>query len=146
MSEINFPPIKTLPLFELSHLLPQSALDLAAVIGNSNAEKLICVAGGQKFDFGKGVRITERMKFLEAVLGHETMYKLLAVYGGDCIYIPRCADALRVFEKRRFLAEFNAMKRNGHSDVLAIMWLLPRYGFSDRTAWETMRQHRKGLI
>lgn len=115
--------------------LPESILQIADIIGLSATEKLVRTIGGTRFKFGKGRHDTARLRLLQHAIGNEATEKLLAVFGGDELYIPRCAVALQRLRNQRFRTDFAALTHDGKtSKAMALLQLCPQYGISNRTA------------
>lgn len=115
--------------------LPESVQSIADVIGLADTEKLVRVIGGTRFKFGKGKQETARLKLLQQTIGEPQTEKLLSVFGGDVMYIPRCQLALQRLRNQRFRADYAALTDNGKtSKAMALLQLCPQYGISHRTA------------
>lgn len=126
--------------------LPESVVQMSEIIGWKDTEKLVRTIGGTRFKFGKGYRNTDRLKLLYSTIGHEAVEKLLAVFGGDELYIPRCYAALRILHNRRFRAEFAQLTQEGKvSKAMALLALCPKYGISNRTA-DAILQERENPV
>lgn len=125
--------------------LPESVQSIADVIGLADTEKLVRAIGGTRFKFGKGKQETARLKLLQQTIGETQTEKLLAVFGGDVIYVPRCQLALQKLRNQRFRADFAALTDDGKtSKAMALMQLCPQYGISQRTA-DAILQEREVL-
>lgn len=121
--------------------LPESVVQIADIIGLSAAEQLVRAIGGTRFKFGKGRRDSPRLKLLHNTIGHEATEKLLAVFGGDTLYIPRCQIALQRLRNQRFRADFAALTHDGQtSKAMALLQLCPQYGISNRTADKILQE------
>ena len=134
----NHPPINP------QHL-PPSVQSIADVIGLCATEKLIRALGGTRFKFGRGKQHTARLKLLHDAIGEEATEQLLAVFGGDEMYLPRCQIALQKLRNQRFRAAFRFLTdQEGMSKAMAYLQLLPRYEISNRTA-DAILQERDEL-
>lgn len=121
--------------------LPESVLQIADIIGLSATEKLVRAIGGTRFKFGKGRHDTARLKILQHTIGKEKTEQLLAVFGGDTLYIPRCQIALQRLRNQRFRADFAALTNDGEtSKAMALLQLCPQYGISNRTADKILQE------
>ena len=125
--------------------LPESVQSIADVIGLADTEKLVRVIGGTRFKFGKGKQETARLKLLQQTIGEQQTEKLLAVFGGDVMYIPRCQLALQRLRNQRFRTDYVALTDDGKtSKAMALLQLCPQYGISQRTA-DAILQEREVL-
>ncbi|WP_063922564.1 Mor transcription activator family protein, partial [Enterobacter roggenkampii] len=93
---------------------------------------------------GKGLRAmgASRAALLRDTIGDEKTQLLIKNFGGEVLYLPRCDRALRELRNRRFLAEFAEVRGQGSSSLMAMTFLCPKYGFSDRFAWELLAQQK----
>ncbi|MDK4595563.1 Mor transcription activator family protein, partial [Kingella kingae] len=93
----------------------------------------------------KGKHNTARLALLHEAIGKPQTEKLLAVFGGDVMYIPRCQLALQRLRNQRFRADYAALTDNGKtSKAMALLQLLPKYQISNRTA-DAILQEREVL-
>lgn len=120
--------------------LPESIQEIVGVIGLADTEKLVKAVGGTRFKFGKGKQETARLKLLQQTIGETQTEKLLAVFGGDVMYIPRCQLALQKLRNQRFRAAFDDLIANGTSKAMALLQLCPEYGISQRTADSILKE------
>ncbi|MDK4583302.1 Mor transcription activator family protein [Kingella kingae] len=125
--------------------LPESVQSIADVIGLADTIALVKAIGGSRFKFGKGKHNTARLALLHEAIGKPQTEKLLAVFGGDVMYIPRCQLALQRLRNQRFRADYAALTDNGKtSKAMALLQLLPKYQISNRTA-DAILQEREVL-
>lgn len=120
--------------------LPESIQEIVGVIGLADTEKLVKAVGGTRFKFGKGKQETARLKLLQQTIGETQTEKLLAVFGGDVMYIPRCQLALQKLRNQRFRAAFDDLIANGTSKAMALLQLCPEYDISQRTADSILKE------
>ncbi|MFZ7016490.1 Mor transcription activator family protein [Klebsiella pneumoniae] len=78
-------------------------------------------------------------------MGDHNAQLLFKNFGGFPLYLPRCETALRELRNQRFLAEFDTVRQEGTSSLMAMTLLCPRYGFSDRFGWELLSKRKKSL-
>ncbi|STZ76319.1 Mor transcription activator family protein [Bergeriella denitrificans] len=124
----------------VEHLLPETVLDIVAVIGIQATMDLVRAIGGARFKFGKGRRDTPRLNILFSAIGEAKTYELLKIYGGEELYVPRCEEALRALRNEKFMQDFlDLTERQGVSKLLAMSTLCPRYQISDRTGYTIIR-------
>lgn len=129
-------------------LLPDVVLELIELIGYRETLLLVDNLGGVTFPVGKNVRQrgNRRADVLAGVVSADAVNKIVARFGGDYLYIPRCAAALRELRNQRFLSDYEAMLATGESGRFALMTLCPRYGFSDRYAQRIIARPRSTQI
>ena len=66
--------------------------------------------------------------------------RLLAAYGGTCLYIPRCARLARHVRQRELLGAFSRHTAAGTSSNAEVRFLARRYGITDRRVWQLLKQ------
>lgn len=133
-------------LSEFADSLPESVQNIVDVIGLADTEKLVKAVGGTRFKFGKGKHETARLKLLQQTIGEAQTEKLLAVFGGDVMYIPRCQLALQKLRNRRFRAAYDELVANGTSKAMALLQLCPEYGISQRTADGILKEREMAAV
>lgn len=126
--------------------LPESVQSIADVIGLVDTEKLVRAIGGTRFKFGKGKQETARLKLLQKTIGEAQTEKLLAVFGGDVMYIPRCQLALQKLRNQRFRAAYDELVANGTSKAMALLQLCPEYNISQRTADSILKEREMVMV
>jgi hypothetical protein len=93
---------------ELAHLLPPTAHDLVKAVGVDAALKLVQHLPGVQVlvprEAGPGPSAQRRWQLLAGVVGEVTMPALAAVYGGNMLDVPSCADA-RDEQRNRWLRQ-----------------------------------------
>jgi hypothetical protein len=132
-------------LESLEELLPDTARQLAAVIGFPATQRLIERFGGACFPVGRGLRGSgeRRLDMLREVIGEDATAKLVHHFGGESsLVIPRCADALREWRNRCFLADIDELQAQGESLRMALTLLGPRYGIGNTRAWAIVASRR----
>ncbi|MGK0706494.1 hypothetical protein ACSFCW_23850 [Yokenella regensburgei] len=132
-------------LKSLEALLPDTARQIADVIGFPATQRLIERFGGACFPVGRGMRGTgeRRLSMLREVIGDENTGLLVQRFGGDSsLVIPRCADAMREWRNRCFLAEVDEMQANGESLRMALTVLGPKFGIGNTRAWAIVASRR----
>jgi hypothetical protein len=89
--------------------LPQSILEMAAVIGLPAALALVKSYGGLELrvPIGRVVESKGRSDLI-ALIGPDAADRLILAYGGERLTIPRCASALRDQRDREILAAYDA--------------------------------------
>ncbi|WPA91030.1 Mor transcription activator family protein [Providencia zhijiangensis] len=129
----------------VEHLLPDTLRHIAGLIGYPDTLKLIEVFGGTTFVFTKSTE-TERFKLLSHAIGDQSAVVLQTHFGGTEIYIPNASAAMREWRNQRFISEYNALLKGGLSGVKAVIKLCPKFGFSDRHAWDLLSRYKQSAI
>ncbi|GKW40715.1 hypothetical protein PEC301879_05740 [Pectobacterium carotovorum subsp. carotovorum] len=134
-------------LERVAGLLPEVVLQIAELIGFPATARLLEKFGGTTFPIGKGLRAlgAHRAELLRETVGVDNAALLVKKFGGEVLYLPRCDRALRELRNQRFLSEFAALRESGTSGNMAMMQLCPVYGFSDRFAWELVRESKNAV-
>ncbi|MFJ5319225.1 Mor transcription activator family protein [Pectobacterium versatile] len=134
-------------LERVAGLLPEVVLQIADLIGFPATARLLEKFGGTTFPIGKGLRAlgAHRAELLRETVGVDNAARLVKKFGGEVLYLPRCDRALRELRNQRFLSEFAALRESGTSGNMAMMQLCPVYGFSDRFAWELVRESKNAV-
>lgn len=122
-------------------LLPEFVLECAELIGMDATKRLIKHLGGLDFRMPKGKQDSGREKLLVHAVGQAAATTLMAVYGGDRVYVPRCDDAFRKLRNMQFVAAIDASVSAGMTQTAAIQQHAPLFGFSERLAYTLLRQH-----
>lgn len=127
---------------QVEALLPRQILDIAGAVGMPTAMRLVEELGGTSWEFAKGSNRNGliRVAALADLLGEEAASKLTRHLGGEKIYIPRCADALRRLRDLKIHREFEAEIRKGASANAAVAALAREFKLSDRWVWEILKQ------
>ncbi|MFJ5441734.1 Mor transcription activator family protein [Pectobacterium sp. CHL-2024] len=135
-------------LERVAGLLPEVVLQIADLIGFPATARLLDKFGGTTFPIGKGLRAlgAHRAELLRETVGVDNAALLVKKFGGEVLYLPRCDRALRELRNQRFLSEFAALRSSGTSGNMAMTQLCPVYGFSDRFAWELVRESKSAAV
>lgn len=124
---------------ELYALLPPSAQTLVDVLGMNAALSLIERFGGLDYHVPKSLH-ADSAKRLAEVIGVSATKAFIHHYGGERVYINRC-DSLRIYLRNQ--AFFEAVIRKieaGMSQTAAIHELAPEFGFSERHAYNIIKE------
>ncbi|EFX2000393.1 TPA: Mor transcription activator family protein [Shigella sonnei] len=129
---------------QVKDLLPESVQQIADLIGYPATARLLDVLGGTTFPVGKGLRAigAARAALLKQTIGEENARLLVKNFGGEVLYLPRCNSALRELRNRAFLNEFHQLRDDGVSSLMVMTRLCPKYGFSDRFAWQLLASRK----
>ena len=121
-------------------LLNDTIRDIIDLIGLDATTRLVEHLGGTSFDMPRGSRDSRRLRILQEILGADQISALLEIYGGAQLYIPRCDAALRALRNARFRAEVQGAVAAGNSQKMAVQLLAPKYGFSERRAYDILKK------
>ncbi len=123
------------------HNLPASVQELVDLIGLAAAMKLVRSLGGTTFPVPKRqTRLGElRYSMLADVVGVDAADALTQRYGGDELYIPRCAAALQAARDAEINEAFVTGTRAGRSAADVVFSLARRYKLSDRRVWHILK-------
>ena len=127
---------------QVEALLPRQILDIARAVGMPTAMRLVEELGGTSWEFAKGSNRNGliRVAALADILGEEAARRLTQHMGGEKIYIPRCADALRRLRDLTIHRRFEQAIREGVSANAVVAALAREFKLSDRWVWEILKQ------
>lgn len=97
---------------DLQHLLPPSFASVVAIVGVSNAFKLVQKYRGTSFKIGKNKRKAGKILHfcLADVVGEDAATRIeTALHGQRELYVPKCDDVLRELRNRQIRREFDAL-------------------------------------
>lgn len=105
-------------LTDVEDQLPEFVQVLIRLIGMSTTVKLIEKLGGTTFPVAKRLSRQGEVRYqlLVEVVGVEAADRLTEHFGGEMLYIPRCAKAIRLVRDRGIRASFDTMTRE-HSSL-----------------------------
>lgn len=128
-------------LDQVAGILPSMVQDLIKIIGLPLALQLVEELGGTTFPVSRNKRRLGQVRYaaLADVVGVPAADILTRHYGGDEIYIPRCAAALRELRNRQLRADFDRMCVL-HSAQHVVTELVRKYRLSDRWVWEILKR------
>ncbi|RQZ25116.1 DNA transposition protein [Burkholderia sp. Bp9017] len=129
----------------VEHLLPDVVKTIVKLIGFSAAMRLVNQLGGTTFPVSmRRSRLGEiRYEALAEIVGDDAANRLTAHFGGDVLYIPRCATALRETMYRNIRAEFDTLTRE-QTAIHAVTQLALRYKMADRHIWRILKRADAG--
>lgn len=127
-------------LEHMGQMLPETVQLIAGLIGLPKTVKLVEVLGGTTFPVSKNqTRMGEiRYQALVEVVGVDAADTLTRHFGGDALYVPRCAEALRYLRDRAICEEFDVESRKVGSNA-AVNNLALKYKLTDRWIWEILK-------
>ncbi|MFI8744506.1 Mor transcription activator family protein [Pseudomonas sp. NPDC077186] len=128
-------------LEQVQALLPQQIHEIAQVIGLPGALRLVQELGGTTWEFAKGANRNGsiRVAALAEILGEEAASLLTQHLGGEKIYIPRCAAALRQQRDLEIHRQFEQAVREGVTANTVVAELARAYTLSDRRVWRILK-------
>lgn len=131
-------------LEQVKVLLPEPVQRIAELIGFPATARLLQTLGGTTFPIGKGLRVlgAQRVRMLKNAIGEDNARILMHHFGGEVLYLSRCDSALRALRNQSFICEYESLRKQGVSSLLAMTELCPKYGFSDRFAWGLLAQRK----
>ncbi|TWC35078.1 Mor transcription activator family protein [Pseudomonas sp. SJZ079] len=121
--------------------LPAHVREIARVVGLPSALRLVQELGGTTWEFAKGANRNGQIRVaaLSDILGEEAAQRLTSHLGGEKIYIPRCAAALRRLRDLEIHRQFEQAVREGVSANTVVAELARAYGLSDRRVWKVLK-------
>lgn len=125
-----------------AQLLPESARQLAALIGLPHTLKLVERLGGTTFPVSKNKTPAgiARFEVLADVVGEDHAHQLCRHFGGFPLYIPACAEALRALRDQTINTRFESLVRTGTSANAAVAELARAHRLSDRRVWDILKK------
>ncbi|XXQ68406.1 Mor transcription activator family protein [Neisseriaceae bacterium B1] len=135
--------MKEQSLFDYAELLPIEINEIASIIGEVAAEKLIHRFGGSRVKVPKGKLGTKWQKQIIETIGKESAAQLFEHYGGNVIYIASCNAAKRELNKNKFLQEYFAPTKAGASKATAFNQLTAKYQIGMRTADVFLNRYKR---
>lgn len=73
-------------------------------------------------------------------LGRPALRRLMAVFGGTSVYVPRCSALLTRLRQHEIIADFSRRTARGVSSVTAVSRLARLHGLSDRRIWQILKK------
>ena len=94
---------------------------------------------------GQSIRVPRNLPknkghMLRKLLGVACLRKLMAVFGGTNIYVPRCTALMNRLRQRTIVKDFSHSTRRGSSSTAAVATLARRHGISDRRVWQILKK------
>lgn len=127
---------------QLQELLPAQVREIARIVGLPNAMRLVDELGGTSWEFALGANRDGQIRIaaLGDIVGEEAAALLTSHMGGDKIYIPRCATALRRVRDMEINRQFEQGVREGVTANTVVAELARAYKLSDRRVWDILKQ------
>ena len=92
---------------------------------------------------GQALRIPRRLPpeqhELRRTLGTDMLRRLMAVFGGTTIYVPRCRQLLDALHRQRLIARFDRYTASGLSSGAAVRRLAIEASCSERRVWQILK-------
>lgn len=123
-------------------LLPVQVHLIADLVGLPAAIRLVEVLGGTTWPVAKARnRAGEaRHAALAEIIGEKAADRIAQHWGGDMLYIPRCAVALRRVRDLEINQRFEDGVRQGVSSNVLVAQLAREFRLCDRRIWEILKQ------
>ncbi|MDO5484180.1 MAG: Mor transcription activator family protein [Desulfovibrionaceae bacterium] len=120
-------------------LLPENAQRIWEALGDArHLWRVLHACGGPSLRVPK--RLPDEGHPLCRLLGRPCLRKLIAVFGGTQLYVPRCEALLGKLRQREIIAAFSRSTGRGVSSTAAVAALARRYSLSDRRIWQILKQ------
>ena len=123
----------------IEHLPDNTKLIWRAVGDLRQFWRLLHAFGGQNIRVPR-VLPKDKNHALRKSLGVACLRKLMAVFGGTSIYVPRCTALMNRLRQRDIIKDFSHRTRRGSSSTAAVSNLARRHGISDRRVWQILKQ------
>lgn len=118
--------------------LPQTVVDLVELLGHEATMRLVDAFGGIEIEVPSGkVEGPLTARIIEA-LGGGLAARFMATYGGEPLYIPRCAQAIRDERDRAIQADYDAGTR--------VPDIARKYMISERWVWVVLKRSISGVV
>lgn len=130
-------------LGNVEHLLPEAIQTMIRIIGLPSAVRLVEQLGGTTFPVAlRKSRLGEmRYEMLAEFIGPSAADAMTEHFGGESLYIPRCAAAMRELAHREIRREFDVKTKGGEASAIQIVAMLAlRYQMSDRHIWRVLKR------
>ena len=101
--------------------------------------RLLHAFGGQSIRIPRSLP-KDKGHVLRKNLGVTCLRKLMAVFGGTSIYVPRCTALMNRLRQRNIIKDFSHSTRRGSSSTTAVATLARRHGISDRRVWQILKK------
>ena len=101
--------------------------------------RLLHAFGGQSIRVPRSLP-KDKGHALRKHLGVACLRKLMAVFGGTSIYVPRCSALINRLRQRNIIKDFSHTTRRGSSSTSAVANLARRHGISDRRVWQILKK------
>lgn len=124
----------------VKELLPESIQTIAKLIGMARTIKLVEQLGGTTFPISKNQTRQGEIRFelLAEVIGVVAADVLTKHFGGEMVYIPSCADALRRLRNIDIITRFDLLSTELGANQ-AVQTLAREYHLSDRRIWKILK-------
>lgn len=125
---------------ELIEYLPESTRIIWKAVNDLHQFwRLLHAFGGQSIRVPRNLP-KDKTHALRKHLGVGCLRKLMAVFGGTSIYVPRCTAVINCLRQRNIIKDFSHCTRRGSSSTAAVASLARRHGISDRRVWQILKK------
>ena len=120
--------------------LPENARQIWAALNDLHQFWLVLQDFG-----GQSIRVPRNLPkdkghSLRKKLGVACLRKLMAVFGGTSLYVPRCSALKNRLRQRDITRDFSRSTRRGASSTAAVSSLARQHGISDRRVWQILKK------
>jgi len=123
----------------IEHLPDNTRLLWRAVDDLRQFWRLLHGFGGQSIRVPRSLP-KDKGHVLRKKLGVACLRKLMAIFGGTSIYVPRCTALMNRLRQRNIIKDFSHSTRRGSSSTAAVANLARRHGMSDRRVWQILKK------
>lgn len=123
----------------IEHLPDNAKLIWRAVDDLRQFWRLLHAFGGQNIRVPRTLP-KDKNHTLRKTLGVACLRKLMAVFGGTSVYVPRCTSLMNRLRQRDIIKDFSHRTRRGSSSTAAVANLARRHGISDRRVWQILKK------
>ena len=123
----------------IDHLPDNARIIWRAVNDLRQFWRLLHAFGGQSIRVPRSLP-KDKGHALRKHLGVACLRKLMAVFGGTSIYVPRCSALINRLRQRNIIKDFSHTTRRGSSSTSAVAHLARRHGISDRRVWQILKK------
>ena len=120
-------------------LMPESARNLAALLGDADALQLLALAGWQRLVIPLGMDAGPLARLAEQIGSQHLAERLRYFYAGEILEVPRCAAACRAVRDLDIHATAEAAVRAGRVLNHVVGELARKHGLSSRQVWKILK-------
>ena len=123
----------------IKHLPDNARIIWRAVNDLHQFLRLLHAFGGQSIRVPRSMP-KDKAHALRKNLGVACLRKLMDVFGGTNVYVPRCTALVNSLRQRNIIKDFSHCTRRGSSSTAAVSNLARRHGISDRRVWQILKK------
>ena len=99
--------------------------------------RLLRTCGGQALRIPR--RLPPEQHALRRALGTDILQRLMTVFGGTTVYVPRCRHLLAALHRQNLIARFERYTASGLSSGAAVRCLAGEAACSERRIWQILK-------